>query len=248
MPLIRLLCTALTFLTRLPVARWSHAEPERLAQSASLFPLVGAIVAAVACAAAWLGHALLPAALTPWCALLAGIVVTGAFHEDGLADTADGLGGGVTRERRLAIMKDSRLGTYAAVALALVLSGKYLALASLSMPRLFAALYVGHVMARFSVLPLAAWLPYVRDSEAGNKPVADGIGAREVLLGSVLTAALVAPFGLTAIACIVASLVVIVLAALYFRSQLGGITGDTLGAANQCVELCCYLVCAALVF
>ena len=235
--LLRLFATAVTFLTRLPLARWSYAEPRRLAQASVFFPLVGAIVAAIAAAAAWLSLQLLPPALAPWCALAVAIAVTGGFHEDGLADTADGLGGGFTRERKLEIMRDSRIGSYAGLALIVVLGGKYLALAQLSGTNLLLALGLGHVLARWSVLPLAALLPYAREGVAANKPVAEGIGWTQVLLATVLTAALVAA---------VVSLVVVALAGLYFRHQLGGITGDTLGAANQAVELACYLAVAGV--
>jgi adenosylcobinamide-GDP ribazoletransferase len=171
-------------------------------------------------------------------------MLTGGFHEDGLADTADGLGGGFTRERKLEIMRDSRIGSYAALALVTVLGGKYLALASLSPSQLFVALWLGHILARWSVLPLAAMLGYARDGQAANKPVADGIGWAQVAAGTLLVLVLTAPFGRLALLATLVSVVVVLLAGLYFRAQLGGITGDTLGATNQVVELACYLVCA----
>ncbi|MBL8299771.1 MAG: adenosylcobinamide-GDP ribazoletransferase [Rhodanobacteraceae bacterium] len=241
---LRLFATAATFLTRLPFARWSYAEPARLAQAAPYFVLVGALVGAISAVAAWLSLLCLPVALAPWVALTTAIIVTGGFHEDGLADTADGLGGGFTRERKLDIMRDSRIGSYAALALVSVLGGKYLALASLSPSLLLVALWLGHIFARASVLPLAASLNYARDGQAANKPVAEGIGWAQVSAGVLLTVVLVAPFGWLALAAACASLAVVALAGLYFRAQLGGITGDTLGAANQVVELACYLVCA----
>lgn len=237
---LRLFATAATFLTRLPLARWSYAQPAELARAAALFPLVGAVVAAIAAAAAWAALQWLPPGLAPWAALAAAIVVTGGFHEDGLADTADGLGGGFTRERKLEIMRDSRIGSYAGLALIVVLSGKYLALAALNPALLFAALWLGHVLARWSVLPLAALLPYAREA-AANKPVADGMGWPQLLGGTLVTGLLIAPLGLPALYAALAAIVVVLLAALYFRAQLGGITGDTLGAANQLVELSCYL-------
>lgn len=241
---LRLFATAATFLTRLPFARWSYAEPAQLARSTPFFPLVGALVAAVAALAAWISLQCLPATLAPWAALTAAIVATGGFHEDGLADTADGLGGGFTRERKLEIMRDSRIGSYAALALAAVLGGKYLALASLSPSLLFVALWLGHILARAGILPLAAALSYVREGQAANKPVADGTGWTQAGAGALLAFVLVAPFGQLALITALASFVVILLAALYFRAQLGGVTGDTLGAANQMIELTCYLVCA----
>jgi adenosylcobinamide-GDP ribazoletransferase len=241
---LRLFATAVTFLTRLPLARWSYAEPARLAQSAALFPLVGALVGLIAMAAALLCFHVLPPALAPWCALAAAVIATGGFHEDGLADTADGLGGGFSRERKLEIMRDSRIGSYAGLALLLALGGKYLALAQLTPHNLLAALLAGHVLARWSSLPLAALLPYVREGQAANKPVAEGIGWPQLLVGTLLTALLLVFVGRAALFAAAAAAITTLLAGLYFRRQIGGVTGDTLGAANQMVELACYLACA----
>ena len=106
---------ALGFLTRIPVGRIAHGESD-LTRTAAYFPLVGVVVAAIGFAAWWVGTSLLGSFAGAVLSVLAVVVVTGALHEDGLADTVDGLWGGSTPERRLAIMRDSRLGTYGAVA------------------------------------------------------------------------------------------------------------------------------------
>ena len=119
---LRLFLTAVQFLTRLPVPSLKDFAPEWITASARYYPLVGQIVGAISglvlvyAGKAWGGA--IPAVL----AVLAGILVTGAFHEDGLGDTADGLGGGRDKATRLAIMKDSRIGTYAALALVITVA------------------------------------------------------------------------------------------------------------------------------
>lgn len=234
----------LVFFTRLPLPHF-EVRDRSLADAIWTAPLVGFVVAVLAWLAFAAGQALgLAEGPTAALAIAAAMLVTGCLHEDGLSDTSDGFGGGRTRERKLEIMRDSRIGSYAALALAVVLGGKYLALASLSPSLLFVALWIGHIFARASVLPLAASLAYAREGQAANKPVADGIGWIQVTAGAVLAFVLVAPFGMLALCAALASVVVVMLAGAYFRAQLGGITGDTLGAANQVVELACYLVCA----
>src|SRR5690606_41658926 len=121
---LQLLLAATQFLTRLPTPSPRGFEPDWITRSTRYFPLVGQGVGAI-CALAWLGgSAIWRGAVAAVVAVGVGVVITGAFHEDGLADTADGLGGGQTPQRRLEIMKDSRIGAYGAAALVLVLGGK----------------------------------------------------------------------------------------------------------------------------
>src|SRR5437868_6986695 len=144
----RLLICAVQFLTRLPTPSLDDFQGDWLARSARYFPLVGQIVGLIS-AAVWLGASRLwpglPAAVL---AVGAGVLVTGAFHEDGLGDTADGLGGGQDAGRRLAIMKDSRIGTYGTLALGLITAVRVAALAGLSPMAGAVALVAAHGLAR----------------------------------------------------------------------------------------------------
>jgi len=121
---IRLMLVALQFLTRIPVRSFDGFEPQWLDRSAKYFPLIGALVGGIAAVVMLATSLVMPQPLPMLIGLAAGILLTGAFHEDGLADTADGLFGGLTRERRLEIMKDSRIGTYGVLALMIALGLK----------------------------------------------------------------------------------------------------------------------------
>jgi adenosylcobinamide-GDP ribazoletransferase len=239
------LLAAFTFLTRLPLPGADHVDGETLARSSLWFPVVGAVVGGV-------GGGVLVAAARVWpplvaavLALLATVLLTGAFHEDALADAADGLGGGVTRERALAIMKDSRIGSYGAVALVLVLSGRIACLAALEPMEGARALIGAHVLGRWSSLPLMRLLPYAR-IDGSARPFVGAVTGLRLVGGTLLAAGLAGPaLGARTLPAGLAAVAVTALAARYFRARLGGITGDCLGATNQIVELITYLTVLA---
>lgn len=245
------MATAATFLTRLPwVARAASGDPVELGRSARWLPLIGIVVGAAGGLVYVGASALWSPGIAAVLALAAMVLLTGAFHEDGWADSFDGLFGGWTIERRLEIMRDSRIGTYGALALLLLVLGKWQALSSLDAATAPWVLIAAHAAARWSILPMARILPYARDAGA-MKPVATGIGATELLIGSAVLLAVLSALGLhagvvLALAGVTATLLLVIGAALLFRARLGGITGDGLGATNQAVELAWLLLAAAL--
>lgn len=259
---VRHFLLALQFFTRVPVtgqlAGWVGFSPAMLRASAAHFPgvgwLVGAVGAGVFCVAQvglpGLAGALVAAVLST----AATVWMTGAFHEDGLADGADGLGGSVDRVRALEIMKDSRIGAFGAIALVLALGLKIALLAALAgqgMPTVALALVCAHVLSRLAPLFLIRWLPYVGDEGAASKskPLADAIGSGALLAGvawSLPAAAwLLAALGWTRG---LAAMLLCALAALYIarllKRRLRGFTGDGLGATQQVCELAIYLALA----
>jgi adenosylcobinamide-GDP ribazoletransferase len=237
---------ALMFLTRLPTPGWVGYREDDLARSTPYFPLVGALVGIIGGGVFWVGQLLWPIPVAVALSTAATVWLTGAFHEDALADACDGLGGGWGLERILAIMKDSRIGSYGAVGLILVLAVKMTALASLPPAEIVAALIAAHVLGRWSSLPLIHLLPYVRDPEGTGKPFAASVTMPRLVLGTVLALALViGVLRLRAIPALLAAITVTALGGRYFRGQIGGVTGDCLGAANQMVEVATYLVLAA---
>jgi adenosylcobinamide-GDP ribazoletransferase len=252
---LRLAFVALQFLTRLPVPGWVGYEPAWLHQSARHFPLVGALVGALGAAVLLVASWWWPPVVAALLAVAATMIATGAFHEDGLADTFDGLGGAVPRERALAIMKDSRIGTYGAAALVLSLGARValLALLCAQQPVSAAAVWVlAHGWGRAAAVGLMATLPYAGDAEhAKAKPLATAVGARE--WGMALSWALLLGLGALAWGLPAARLgwalgaVVLVLLWMHrwLRRRLGGYTGDTLGAAEQLVEVAVLLALAA---
>jgi adenosylcobinamide-GDP ribazoletransferase len=243
---------ALQFFTRLPVtgrlAEWVGFSPQMLRASAAHFPGVGWLVGFVGATVFVLALQGLSGAAGALAAALlsmvATVLLTGAFHEDGLADVADGLGGSADRNRALEIMKDSRIGAFGAIALVLA------SLAGQGVQAVAGAIVGAHVLSRLAPLFLIRWLPYVGDAGASKaKPLADAIGGGALLVGvlwSVPALALVlvtqgsARTAAVVAACAVAALVM----ARMFRRRLRGFTGDGLGATQQVCELAIYLALA----
>lgn len=245
---LRLFFTALQFLTRLPIPRWVGFDPAWLARCAPYFVPVGALVGVISAAVLW-GTALIwPPAVAVGLAMATSIYLTGGFHEDGLADTCDGLGGAVSRERALVIMKDSRLGSYGALGLVLVLGLKAAALTALLGAGAWAAallLVWAQGLSRAVAVVLMALLPYGGDVEhAKAKPLAMGGSRGDLALTAAFAALLCAaafallpahaPGLLTGLALAAALLVWM---ARWLRRRLGGYTGDALGASQQLGEL-----------
>ena len=254
----RAFSAAITFMTRLPLGRFSSHDPTDLPASAVYFPVVGLIVALAGALTFGAASMLWSTAVAVLLSMGATVLVTGAFHEDALADALDGFGGGWTPERVLAIMKDSRVGSYALVGVVLVLAAKAAVLidvASLNrVAGITRALIAGHVLGRWSSVPLIWRFPYVRPPADAERPSAGRPFVASVTIDRLVAATLIAVVvvvvavgALDGLVAIITSLGVTALAGSYFRRRIGGITGDALGAANQIVELSVYLALAARV-
>ena len=258
----RLVAVALQFLTRVPV-RLAAFDPQWLHDSARHFPLVGAAVGAFGAAVLLAAAQVWPPVLAVLLAMAATVWLTGGFHEDGLADTCDGLGGAVARERALAIMKDSRLGSYGALGLVLTLALKAAALTQLASqaPLLAAAaLVLAHGLSRGAAVALLALLPYGGDVEhAKAKPLAQQVSAAGLVVAGAWCALLLAgaAWGGWAVAslawltpqrllaAVLAAAAVVRVCGRWLQRRLGGYTGDGLGATQQWAELVVYLALAA---
>ncbi len=250
---------ALQFFTRVPVtgrlAQWVGFSPDMLRASSAHFPGVGWLVALCGCLAyAVLYSVLGPAPATPWVAAalstVATVLMTGGFHEDGLADVADGLGGSAERKRALDIMKDSRIGAFGAMALVLVLLSKISLLALLGQRGLspaLAALAAAHVVSRFLPLLLVRAMEHVGDAaHSKSKPLADRITDAQIGTAALWCAPplLVIALGegpLFVVVGLLLSTASAVLLGRWFYKRLGGFTGDCLGAVQQTSELAFYL-------
>ncbi|CAN5188383.1 adenosylcobinamide-GDP ribazoletransferase [soil metagenome] len=249
---LALFLTAVQFLTRVPVPALKAFQPDWTARSARYFPLVGALVGMasglVLIGASHVWSGVLPALL----ATVVGIAITGAFHEDGLADTADGLGGGQTTERRLEIMKDSQLGTFGVLALGLALALKVTALSQTPVWPAVLALVAAHGGGRGAAVLAMRLLPYAGDRAATKvKPTADGVTPGEVVTAIAFAALAMVPIALTAplatgAAVLVGAIAAFVMARLA-RRLIGGWVGDTLGATEQMFEIGFLVVFAGMV-
>jgi adenosylcobinamide-GDP ribazoletransferase len=238
--------SAVQFLTRIPVPSQTHS-PESLARSVKFFPLIGLLIGT---GAALLHLLVAPHLQRPLAALLVLtylLLITGCLHEDGLADAADGFGGGWTREQILVIFRDSRIGSFGSAALTVSLLARLLLIASIPLGHIFEYLIAAHVLSRWTILPLSYYLPPARiPSEDGI----NGQGARIAQLttrgtfigGTVFSLAfVVALLRLRSVAVIGSAIATAFLSSMYYKKKIGGITGDCFGATNQITEIAIYL-------
>ena len=244
---------ALGFFTRIPVPSFADFKESDLNRSAKYFPLIGIIVGLFGAGSFAISAQFLPQNVAVLISMVVTIYLTGAFHEDGLADSADGIGGGWAREQILTIMQDSRLGTYGAVALFLMLFAKFQLLSSLNHYLLQFALIAGHALSRLSAVYVMATINYTKP-EGKAKLLATQISLVDLAVASVfgllpffaMIGLLVAnnhAFAIT-IKFVLMTLIPVLLSWFWWRHKiykwLGGYTGDTLGAMQQIVELAFY--------
>jgi adenosylcobinamide-GDP ribazoletransferase len=232
------LIAALSFLTRLPVGRLANFGARDVARSAGWFPLIGMLLGAICAATAFLLRQYLMLPIVGILLVGLDVLLTGALHFDGLADTADGFGGGKDREDVLRIMRDHSIGSYGGTALILVIGFKAVAYSILlQCGHWFQAIVLIAALGRWSMLLLTAALPYARQTAS----VIESMGKNSLLLATLTTAcALLASQLWRAWAAASAVLIVTLCFGLYCRRRIAGVTGDTLGANLQLCE------CAAL--
>lgn len=248
-----LLLVATQFLTRLPVPQFKQYRPEWLYQSSRHFPAVGLLVGLLCAGIFWLTSSLFTPLVGAVMSTAFGIRLTGAFHEDGLADTCDGLGGGLTRERTLTIMKDSRLGTYGVLGLVSALLIKVSLLASMPIALAIIALIIAHSASRLLCISLIALLPYGGELEhAKAKPMAQQLTSLQALFASgwvmsgLIVLWLIFPCAMAQISigqwifAVVLALIATDYMRRLLRRRLDGYTGDGLGATQQLSEIAIY--------
>jgi adenosylcobinamide-GDP ribazoletransferase len=240
---------ALRFYSRLPLPVFAFEDAPfaapALVNLAPYAPIAGAIMGACGAIILWIAQALgLPPFVSATLALSALVIVGGAFHEDGLADVADGFGGGASRERKLEIMRDSRIGAFGGAALVLSLllrAGAIAALTSESARVAAVALIVGGGLSRaYGLTPMALLEPARLDGAGASVGRLDGVaflkGAAIALLIAGILGASCIGFGRTLLAYVLAALAALAVT-MIARRQIGGQTGDVAGAAQQLAEV-----------
>ena len=238
--ILREFAAAVQFMTRIPVPAFRY-EPGLLLSGAKFYPIVGGLVAVGAIAVEWLLRPHLPITLTALAVLIYLVAITGGFHEDGLADAVDAFGGGWTRDRMLEVMHDSRVGSFGTLAIVLSLGARWGLLAAMPAARLPWYLLAAHVLCRWTTLPLGTFMNSARSDGLGAR-LAHKIPLSSTLIGTLL-AFVIAGWSLRwqAIVPIVAVSLITLFSGLYYRSQIGGITGDCFGATNQLAEIAVYV-------
>ena len=244
---------ALMFYTRIPVPSWMKHDAEMLNKATIYFPIIGWIVAGIAALVFYISSLVFNnPEISILLSMVASILTTGAFHEDGFADVCDGFGGGWEKEKILDIMKDSRVGTYGSVGLILMFGLKFFSLESLDNQTLICTLFIAHSLSRFVALSFIFTLNYVREDELSKaKPV-----AKKLPLNDLLKAFIYAILPLFMYVIITKNFFLLlifpplIILHLYFRHYfkkwIGGYTGDCLGATQQVAEVIIYLVVVAV--
>lgn len=244
---LRLFFIALQFFTRIQIPRWVGFEERWLQHASRYFPAVGIVVALVTALVYIIASLLWTQSIAVLLSTIAGIYLTGAFHEDGFADTCDGFGGGLTSERVLEIMKDSRIGAYGAIGIGLMLALKWMVLSSLPSPAVVAALLIAHPVSRLAAISLVWRMDYAK-ANGKAKPMGQEMSSGEFCIATVTTLLPIAILCLTGLMPLLAVIAGILFAALasfwlarLFQRRIAGYTGDCLGAVQQTAEVAFYL-------
>jgi len=235
----RLFFAALTFLTRIPAPSWFRHYPGDLDRATRYFPLIGCFVGLVSAFVFWASLKAFSREVAILLSMIASLILTGAFHEDGFADFCDGFGGGGNRDRILEIMKDSRIGSFGAIGIVISLLLKYNLLFEIGAERLPILLVCGHATSRLFPSFIARALRYAR-------PDSEGKGTVKPHLSDLFIATL---FALSPIVYyrhiyllvpLTAAAATTVMLGIYMRRWIGGHTGDCLGAVQQVTEIIFY--------
>ena len=256
---LRYFLLALQFFTRIPVTgrlgKWANYSPDALRKSAAYFPTIGWLIGFITAFTYWLMASNLPdLPATPLVAAFlstfVGLMLTGAFHEDGLADLTDGLGGSMQREQALEIMKDSRIGSFGSLALIIALGSKISLLTLLGQKDIILAcwaLFGAHVSSRFSPLLVIRFQTHVGDEAVSkSKPLSDAISWSTFSVGTIwwLVSIMLLYFLYPNIpwwGAVIGTLLTLIWIFKLLARRLGGFTGDGLGATQQICEIGFYL-------
>lgn len=240
---LTILFTAVQYYTRIPCPRWVGHSQDQLNEASRYFPLIGWIVGGAAAGVFYLAQFIFPVSISILLSMIVGILLTGAFHEDGFADTCDGFGGGWTKAEILDIMKDSRIGAYGTIGLILILLLKFSFLLNIDAVAIPIVLWAAHSVSRFAVTTFKYTHIYVRGNEDSKaKPIAKKMTLRNLSIAGY--------FGLFPILflnhrygflVLIPVFLTTYFMARYCNRRIGGYTGDCLGATQQLCEIAFYL-------
>ncbi len=246
---LKLLFTALMFITRIPVPKWVGYSEQNLNRCNRFFPLVGIVVGGFGGLVYWLSCYIFPISVSVILSMGSTILLTGAFHEDGFADVCDGFGGGWTKEKIMTIMKDSRVGAYGMIGVILLFILKYATLNAIPASLFIPSLIAGHSISRMMAVTTMYNLPYVREDESSkSKPVTKNLHIKDLWIAIIIGLLSLLLFRnwmvyLTVIPVLVAKFWL----DKYFKKWIGGYVGDCLGTIQQVTEVVFYLSLIALV-
>lgn len=242
---LNLFFNALIFFTRIPSPIKIEYSPEILNRSSRYYSLVGVVVGGVAGVIYYGSSFLFNHNIAILLSMISTVVITGAFHEDGFADSCDGLGGGYEKEQVLEIMKDSRIGTFGSIGLLLIILLKFFALLAINPLVIIPTMIVGHCFSRAISAGFIFSCEYVSSTKSKSKPLANKMKLKDFLLNLLVGYAVIFilfPQQYVMIGAITALLLMCcLLISIYIKKRIGGYTGDILGAIQQILEVLIYL-------
>jgi len=240
----RYIITAVQFLTILPLRK--EVKSENLPKSVFFFPLVGLLIGGILCLVYWVSAKIFPPMVASALTLLVWVILTGALHLDGLADTLDGLYAGKTKEERLNIMRDVKIGVMGIAGIVIILLLKFAFLSSISKEVIWMSLLLTPALSRWAMMAAGNLSPYARQ-EGKAKFFGEGCKCSYLTIHAIILSALsILSFGWTGLSLIAAVLALTLLSSWFLKKRLGGITGDTLGALNELSEVLVLLVICAI--
>ena len=229
---------AIQLLTVFPIRFTQSVEADELGRSTAFFPLVGALQGIILVVSNIILSKFLPHNLADALLLVILILINGGFHLDGFADTIDGIAGGNTKEERLRIMRDSRIGAIGVAALVLLILIKFLSINSLSLESKNVILFLFPVFGKWAIVPMAYLLDYAREGEGVGKPFAEYTTEREVIIATLWTFIFsFIFFRWIGLIYITAFMVFTTITARFFRKRIGGVTGDVFGFYSEVAEI-----------
>ena len=241
---------ALQFLTGIPVPLRGTLSPGQLGRATAYFPMVGLIIGGILAGLNWLLFYVLPAAVVNALLIVALVVITGAMHLDGLADTCDGIAGHKTVEERWRVMRDSRTGAFGVVGVVVLLLVKYVALNNIPGNLITAVLIFVPVASRWAMVYAIFAYPYARQEGLGTAYKNATRWPQFTMATIIMTAiagALVMLFSYTGLLLIPGIVIVTTLLAIYLKHKFAGLTGDTYGAINEIAEITALLLVTIIV-
>lgn len=237
------------FFTRIPVTKNLDYSEDYLNSATKFLPFIGWIVGGIGALVFWLASMLLPQSIAVLLSMIATIITTGAFHEDGFADVCDGFGGGWTKERILTIMKDSRVGAFGAIGVILLLLLKFTSLNEIPNSWMVKIIISGHVVSRLIAVCFIFFYEYARDDASSKtKPLGKKLKPAEMIFAIIIG---LLPFVLLQNYWFMLTIVPLLLSFLMFSRYIvkwiGGFTGDCLGAMQQIGEVVFYISALSII-
>ena len=237
---------AIRFLTTIPLPWWRECTPEELGRSTGFFPVIGIIIGLILIGLNWLFGLFLPSAIVSILLVIASVIISGAMHLDGLADTCDGIAGQKSPEERWRVMSDSRTGGFGIVGVCCLLLAKYVALNSVPSNLIMVTLLLMPMISRWTMVYAIFAYPYAKPSGMGKFVKQEARWHMFVWTTVITLAVAIVLAQLKGLVLILVTWIIVLAIAAYLKRKFSGLTGDTYGAINEIAEVCVLILISIL--